>query len=124
MAKFEEGLERVMSVTGALEHERPFLAPLCKFMTIHPRHSVQAVAFVRCFLPAVPCRPGRAEATLPARGADLSVGSSPESRCTGVSRAHRNRWLASVSLAGRLVGPVVVSVVQSGAEARKLVVGV
>ena len=38
MAKFEEGLGRVMFVTGALEHERPFVAPLYKFMISHPRH--------------------------------------------------------------------------------------
>ena len=44
VAKFEEGLGRVMYVTGALEHERPFMAPLYKFMTIHPRHPVQAVS--------------------------------------------------------------------------------
>ena len=37
MAKFEEGLGRVMYVTGALEHERHFMAPLFKFMTIHPQ---------------------------------------------------------------------------------------
>ena len=51
LAKFEEGLGRIMYVTGVLEHERPFMAPLYKFMTIHPRHSVQAVAsFVAFFL--------------------------------------------------------------------------
>ena len=51
MAKFEEGLGRIMYVTGALEHERPFMAPLYKFMTIHPRHSVQAVpSYVAFFL--------------------------------------------------------------------------
>ena len=43
MAKFEECLGRAMYVTGALEHERPFMGPLYKCMTIHPRHSVQAV---------------------------------------------------------------------------------
>ena len=56
------------------------------------------------------------------RGADLSVVSSPESGCTAISRADRNRRLASVSPSGRLVGPVVVSVVQSGTEASKLAV--
>ena len=51
MAKFEEGRGRVMYVTRALEHERPFVAPLCKFVTIHPRHSVQAVpSYVAFFL--------------------------------------------------------------------------
>ena len=44
MAKFEECLGRVMYVTGALEH-------VYKFMTIHPRHSVQAVpSYVAFFL--------------------------------------------------------------------------
>ena len=51
MASFEEGLGRVMYVAGALEHERPFLAPLYKYMTIHPRHSVQVVpSYVSFFL--------------------------------------------------------------------------
>ena len=36
MASFEEGLDRVMFVVGALEHERPFLGPLYRFMTLHP----------------------------------------------------------------------------------------
>ena len=31
MGTFEEGLGRIMFVAGALEHERPFLAPLYKF---------------------------------------------------------------------------------------------
>ena len=43
MAAFEEGLGRVMHGAGALEHERPFLAPLYRFMTMHPRHSIQIV---------------------------------------------------------------------------------
>ena len=51
MASFEEGLGRVMYVAGALEHERPFLAPMYKYMTIHPRHSVQVVpSYVSFFL--------------------------------------------------------------------------
>ena len=51
MAAFEEGLGRVMYVAGALEHERPFLAPLYRFMTMHPRHSVQSVPpYVSFFL--------------------------------------------------------------------------
>ena len=36
MASFEEGLGRIMFVAGALEHERPFLGPLYKFLTMHP----------------------------------------------------------------------------------------
>ena len=43
MGKFEEGLGRVMYVVGALEFERPFLGPLYKFMSIHPRNSVRRV---------------------------------------------------------------------------------
>ena len=34
MASFEEGLGRVMFVVGALEHERLFLGPLYRFMTV------------------------------------------------------------------------------------------
>ena len=43
MNKFEEGLGRVVYVAGALEFERPFLGPLYKFLTIHPRGSVRRV---------------------------------------------------------------------------------
>ena len=32
-----------MFVAGALEHERPFLAPLYKFLTMHPRNAVRRV---------------------------------------------------------------------------------
>ena len=51
MSSFEEGLGRVMYVAGALEYERPFLAPLYKFLSLHPRGSVRTVpAFVAFFL--------------------------------------------------------------------------
>ena len=43
MASFEEGLGRIMFVAGALEHARPFLAPLYKFLTMHPRNAVRRV---------------------------------------------------------------------------------
>ena len=43
MASFEEGLGRIMFVAGALEHERPFQAPLYKFLTMHPRNAVRRV---------------------------------------------------------------------------------
>ena len=51
MASFEEGLGRVMYVAGALEYERPFLAPLYRFLTIHPRGSIRTVPpYVSYFL--------------------------------------------------------------------------
>ena len=54
MASFEEGLGRIMLVAGALEHERPFQAPLYKFLTMHPRNSVRRVppyvAFIMRYL--------------------------------------------------------------------------
>ena len=43
MASFEEGLGRIMFVAGALEHERPFLGPLYKFISIHPRNSIRRI---------------------------------------------------------------------------------
>ena len=43
MGTFEEELGRIMFVAGALEHERPFLAPLYKFLTMHPRGSIRRV---------------------------------------------------------------------------------
>ena len=40
-----------MYVAGALEYERPFLGPLCWFMSLHSRDSVQTVpAYVSFFL--------------------------------------------------------------------------
>ena len=43
MSNFEEGLGRIMYVASALEFERPFLAPLYKFMNLHTRDSVRRV---------------------------------------------------------------------------------
>ena len=51
MSRFEEGLGRIMYVVGALELERPFLGPLYRFMSLHPRISVRKVrGYVRFFL--------------------------------------------------------------------------
>ena len=51
MARYGEGLGRIMFVAGALEFERPFLAPLKKFMAMHPRSSVRRVPpYVAFFL--------------------------------------------------------------------------
>ena len=36
-----EGLGRVMYVVGALEYEKPFLGPLCRFLALHPRGSMR-----------------------------------------------------------------------------------
>ena len=43
VSNFEEGLGRIMYVLGALEFERPFLGPLYRFLTLHPRGSVRRV---------------------------------------------------------------------------------
>ena len=43
MSTFEEGLGRIAYVAGALENERPFLGPLYRFLTLHPRQSVRRV---------------------------------------------------------------------------------
>ena len=40
---FEEGLRRIACVAGALEFERPYLAPLCRFLTLHPRGCTRRV---------------------------------------------------------------------------------
>ena len=39
-----------MYVAGALEYERPFLGPLCKFRTFHPRDSIRAVPSTKCLI--------------------------------------------------------------------------
>ena len=49
--KLRESLSRFMYAAGALEHERSFLGPLYRFMSLHPRGPVRAVPpFVRFFL--------------------------------------------------------------------------
>ena len=48
MKTFEEGLGRIMFVAGALEHERPFLGPLHKFLTLH--HGMRCQESLHTFL--------------------------------------------------------------------------
>ena len=51
VARFEEGLGRIMYVVGALELEHPFFGPLYRYMSLHPRNTVQRVlGNVRFFL--------------------------------------------------------------------------
>ena len=50
MAAIEECLGRIIFVVGALEHERPFLGPLYKFMTMHPRNAVRRIPPYVCFI--------------------------------------------------------------------------
>ena len=50
MDNFEEGLGRIMYVAGALEYERPFLAPLYKFLNVHPRGSTRKLLSYVAFI--------------------------------------------------------------------------
>ena len=50
MASFEKGLGRIMFVAGALEHERPFLGPLYKFISMHPRNAVRRIPSYVAFI--------------------------------------------------------------------------
>ena len=50
MNNFEEGLGRIMYVAGALEFERPFLAPLSRYLNLHPRDSVRRVPAYVAFI--------------------------------------------------------------------------
>ena len=50
MASFEEGLGRIMFVAGALEHERPFLGPLFRFIGMHPRNAVRRIPSYVAFI--------------------------------------------------------------------------
>ena len=43
MSRFEEGLGRIMFVAGALEYEKPFMGPLYRFLSLHPRGSIRRV---------------------------------------------------------------------------------
>ena len=65
MSKFEECLGRIVYVAGALEFERPFLGPLCKFLhDPSPRLSASS-AVSRDFHPEVLVPPGRASRHYP-----------------------------------------------------------
>ena len=50
MSKFEEGLGRMMYVARASEYERPFLSPLCRFLTLLPRDSVRKLPSYAIFI--------------------------------------------------------------------------
>ena len=50
MDNFEEGLGRIMYIAGALEYERPFLAPLYKFPNVHPRGSTRKLPSYVAFI--------------------------------------------------------------------------
>ena len=54
MASLKEGLGSIMFVADALEHERPFLGPLYRFISMHPRDSIRRihpyVKFILCYL--------------------------------------------------------------------------
>ena len=69
---FEEGLGRIMYVAGASGYERPFLAPLNKFLNVHPRGSHQKVAFFCCVHSETPVEPGGEGETLLVCDADAS----------------------------------------------------
>ena len=57
MASFEEGLGRIMFAAGALEHERPFLGNLYRFISVHPRDSTRTIPpFVKFFFAISPTR--------------------------------------------------------------------
>ena len=43
MSRFEEGLGRIMFVAGAQEYEKPFLGPLYRFLSLHPRGSIRRI---------------------------------------------------------------------------------
>ena len=43
MSQYEEGLGRIMFVAGALEYEKLFLGPLCRFLSLHPGGSIRRV---------------------------------------------------------------------------------
>ena len=88
---FEEGLERVMCVAGALEHERPFLSPFYKSMSLQPRGSVRAVPpCLRFFLS---CLSWQLQAVR-LRRRYVNLGLDSQSRCSSFSRTYRNRrWI-------------------------------
>ena len=70
MASFEEGLGRIMFVAGALEHGRPFLGPLYKFISIHPSELGQKNPVVCIFHLAIFVLRNIEEATLSMRDED------------------------------------------------------
>ena len=50
MSRYEEGLGRIVFVAGAMECEKPFMGPLYRFLSLHPRGSVRRVPAYVSFL--------------------------------------------------------------------------
>ena len=83
MSTFEE-LGRVMFVAGPLEHERPFLAPLYKFLTMHPRNAVRRVPLYVSFMFEVLGWRDIKDETLQVRNKVSHVGMFTTRRSTGI----------------------------------------
>ena len=97
MDNFEEGLGRIMYVAGALEYERPFLAPLYKFLNVPPTRFHQKVAFLCCVHSKTPVEPGGEERTLLVCDADASDRHLPQSGRTSERDKDGNRRMATSS---------------------------
>ena len=105
MAKFEEGLGRVMFATGALEHQRPFMAPLYKFMISHPRHSVQVMSSYVSFFFRFLARQVEQRRHYPCAVQTFPRVVSTTSGRAGFGRENRDWRLASLSATRRHIGP-------------------
>ena len=100
MASFEEVLGRIMFVACALEHERPFLAALYKFLTMHPRDSVRRVPpYVSFILRYLALK----EETLQVRNEAYDCRLYAASGCqASVSRTRIGGWFPARDQEGRL----------------------
>ena len=101
MARFEEGLGRTMFVVGALELERPFLAPLYRFMSLHPRSSVRRVPPYVRILPPLSGRPSLGLQALQLRGLDGKHNGGTACSRAGKQREDGDRRLVPAKRTGR-----------------------
>ena len=111
-ASFEEGLGRLMCVAGALEYERPFLSPLCCFLSLHPRGAVRRVpAYAKYFLRYL-SRQVSLSRHYNCAMMLRSLGYSPSGGRTGKSRQDRGRWLGTRTRRRRTPRSLEIQVVQ------------
>ena len=114
MTNFEEGLDRVTYVVGALEYERPLLGSSAPLPGPAPSRVSPSCSELREVCPAFPCRPGRAfTAPLLCSRREVSTG-GPTGRCAGKRQSSRRGELVTYSRQEQNSSEVVVAVVQFG----------
>ena len=104
MSRFEEGLGRTVFVAGALEYEKPFLGPLYRFLSLHPRGSIQRVpsyvSFILSYLAnqIAKCRHFPCASTITSVDIAASVDAQANSDRTGIGG-----WLPARGADGKIM---------------------